>query len=351
MIEQDTLIQHRYRIKALLQKGSIGAIYLAEDEEEHRKVVLKYQPFIHTDIDHAFADEARVVQSLHHPLFPAILAYVTTDDGHGVVMEYVEGEELAERITKEYRPYPIEDVLIWADQVLEGLNFLHTQTPPVIHRDIKPQNLKRTPDGSIKLVDFGFAKGILPFGEVEGAGVFCYTPDYAAPEQIEGKGTDARSDLYALAATLHHLLTASLPADALSRITDLQEQKPDPQRPTHALNRIIPSAVSDVLMSAMALDIEARPATAADMRVALQEAGAKVFNDDSKPSESAILLSSDCGPIQPTSTLDSAEAEKEETTEPFDQRPTTGSRWWIWAAVIGVVVVVGAILLLVLGAQ
>ena len=120
--------------------------------------------------------------------------------------------------------------MTWADQLLDALDYLHTQDPQIVHRDIKPQNLKLTSRGQIILLDFGLAKG--QAGEISrvttAASIFGYTPNYAPLEQIQGLGTDTRSDLYSLGATLYHLMTGVKPPDALTRAAALVNGQPDP---------------------------------------------------------------------------------------------------------------------------
>jgi serine/threonine protein kinase len=115
----------------------------------------------------------------------------------------------------------------WADQLLEALEYLHWHEPPIVHRDIKPQNLKRTPEGDVVLLDFGLAKGAAGDMEQTNKSLHGYTRAYASLEQIQGTGTDPRSDLYSLAATLYHLLTGESPPDAVTRAAALVNGQPD----------------------------------------------------------------------------------------------------------------------------
>jgi serine/threonine protein kinase len=170
--------------------------------------------------------------------------------------------------------FPANQVLTWADQLLDALDYLHTQDPQIVHRDIKPQNLKLTSRGQIILLDFGLAKG--QAGEISrvttAASIFGYTPNYAPLEQIQGLGTDTRSDLYSLGATLYHLLTGVKPPDALTRAAAMVNGQPDPLVKASEANAAITPEVGAVLEKAMAQNREQRYATAADMRKALHGA-------------------------------------------------------------------------------
>jgi len=158
--------------------------------------------------------------------------------------------------------------------LLDALDYLHTQDPQIIHRDIKPQNLKLTSRGQIILLDFGLAKG--QSGEVSrvttAASIFGYTPNYAPLEQIQGLGTDSRSDLYSLGATLYHLMTGVKPPDALTRAAALVNGQPDPLAMASEVNASIGKELDQVLVKSMAQNRDQRYATAAEMRKALHGA-------------------------------------------------------------------------------
>jgi serine/threonine protein kinase len=163
--------------------------------------------------------------------------------------------------------------LNWADQLLDALDYLHTQEPSVIHRDIKPQNLKLTPRNAIVLLDFGLAKGTPTQAKVTATGsVFGYSRFYAPLEQIQGAGTDPRSDLYSLAATLYHLMTGVTPAEALLRATAVLNGHPDPLLPANEVHEQVTPAVAEVISRAMSQNAAQRPQTASAMREALREA-------------------------------------------------------------------------------
>ncbi|MDQ3686507.1 MAG: protein kinase, partial [Acidobacteriota bacterium] len=227
----------------------------------------------------AFEREAELLANLHHPALPNVTDYFSEDAGQFLVMQFIPGDDLAEMLKRRGGAFPPLQVQTWGDQILDALDYLHTQQPIIIHRDIKPQNLKLTGRGQVILLDFGLAKGSLSqasrVSEVNGSSIFGYTPSYAPLEQIQGTGTDPRSDLYSLAATLYHLITGAAPPDALTRATSVLGGQPDPLRPAHELNKFVQPAVADVLCNAMALNPQQRPQTAALMRAALRSAANK----------------------------------------------------------------------------
>ncbi|MCA1601843.1 MAG: serine/threonine protein kinase, partial [Acidobacteria bacterium] len=224
-----------------------------------------------------FEREARLLARMHHPALPRVSDHFSEGEGQFLVMQFIGGDDLAEMSSKRRGPFPAEQVLNWADQLLDALDYLHTQDPQIIHRDIKPQNLKLTPRGQIILLDFGLAKG--QASEISrittSASIFGYTPNYAPLEQIQGLGTDARSDIYALAATLYHLVTGVKPPDALTRAAAIVNGQPDPLKPAHEVNSSVPAGSAVVLQKAMAQNRDQRYASAAEMRRALHGVGSE----------------------------------------------------------------------------
>jgi serine/threonine protein kinase len=274
MIVPGTILQQRYQILRPIGQGGMGAVYEATDTRLGNVVALKQTLVPGGEFSKAFEREARLLASLRHPALPKVTDHFVDEGGQYLVMEYIPGDDFGTLLDQRQSPFPVGDMLHWADQLLRVLEYLHTRNPPVLHRDIKPQNLKLTTEGEIVLLDFGLAKGqVTPNTQASHAGsVFGYTPHYAPIEQIHNSGTDPRSDLYALAATLHHLLTGVKPADALSRATAVLRRQPDPLGAPTDLNPRVTPQVSAVLMQALALSLDERPPSAAAMREALAEA-------------------------------------------------------------------------------
>jgi hypothetical protein len=274
MLTPETVLQGRYRIVRQLGQGGMGAVYEAIDQRLDTTVALKETLFAEERLRKQFEREARLLARLHHPALPRVSDHFSEGDGQFLVMQYIPGDDLSEMMNRKRGPFPANQVLTWADQLLDALDYLHTQDPQIVHRDIKPQNLKLTSRGQIILLDFGLAKG--QAGEISrvttAASIFGYTPNYAPLEQIQGLGTDPRSDLYSLAATLYHLMTGVKPPDALTRAAALVNGQTDPLLKASEANSEISPDVDEVLAKAMAQNREQRYASAADMRRALQEA-------------------------------------------------------------------------------
>jgi serine/threonine protein kinase len=273
MLAPETVLQNRYRIVRQLGEGGMGAVYEAIDERLDATVALKETFFADERLRKQFEREARLLARMHHPALPRVSDHFGEGEGQFLVMQFVTGEDLARMLTVKQGPFPPDQVLTWADQLLDALDYLHTQDPQIIHRDIKPQNLKLTSRGQMILLDFGLAKGQAGGVSVvtTSASIFGYTPNYAPLEQIQGLGTDARSDIYALGATLYHLMTGVKPPDALTRAAALVNGQPDPLLPANEVSTNIGPQVASVLARAMSQNREQRFATAAEMRSALKE--------------------------------------------------------------------------------
>src|SRR6478672_10883651 len=274
----NSLIQNRYLIVHLIGKGGMGEVYLAVDQRLGSAVALKRTFFADDEmLGGAFEREARTLARLRHPVLPKVSDHFTENGEQYLVMEHIAGDDLAKRLEGAQKPFPLSWVLFWADQLLDALAYLHSHEPPIIHRDIKPQNLKLTDENHIVLLDFGLSKNST--GQTKTAGssgstgsVVGYTPHYAPMEQIRGTGTDPRSDLYSLSATLYQLMSNTVPADALTRADALLNGSPDPIQPLNELNPEVPSEVSEVILHGMEVSQEKRYGTAKEMQKTLRRA-------------------------------------------------------------------------------
>lgn len=273
MLTTDTILQDRYLIVRKLAQGGMGAVYQATDLRFGSTVALKENLTSGSNLARAFQREARLLNKLRHQALPFVLDYFVEDEGIFLVMQFIPGDDLGLLLKKRGVPFITKQVLQWADQLLDALEYLHEHEPPVIHRDIKPQNLKLSSRGEIILLDFGLAKGEPEFTALSAQrSVVGYTPHYAPLEQMQGLSTDPRSDLYSLAATMYKLLTDTLPPDALSRALALADNRPRPIVAASDVNPLVPAEIAEILTWAMSLDRNQRPASASEMRNALDEA-------------------------------------------------------------------------------
>src|SRR5258706_5047056 len=272
MLAADIVLQERYRIIRQLGQGGMGAVYEAIDERLDTMVALKETLFTDEKLRKQFEREARQLARMHHPALPRVSDHFNEDNGQFLVMQYIAGEDLSVMLAQKNGPFPQAEVLRWADQLCDALDYLHTQDPQIIHCDIKPQNLKLTARGQIVLLDFGLAKGSA--GQMSlvttSASIFGYTPNYAPLEQVQGLGTDPRIDIYALAATLFHLMTNVEPADALSRASAIVNGLPDPLLLANHVTAQVSAAVAAVLSKGMSQKRDDRFSSANAMRDAFR---------------------------------------------------------------------------------
>ncbi len=261
-LEQGFLLHNRYRIDQTIAVGGMGAIYRAQDETLRIAVAVKENFFTTDEFSRQFRREATILAGLRHPNLPRVTDhFVIPGQGQYLVMDFIEGTDLRDIISQRGALDEKEVVRIGVT-VCNALTYLHGRTPPIVHRDIKPGNLKIAPNGQVFLVDFGLAK--ISRGDATTTGAQALTPGYAPPEQY-GQGTDPRSDLYALGATLYAALTGKIPEDGLSRVmgtadlTPIRQHRPDvTERTAQAIERAMMVKPAD------------RFADASDFRTALE---------------------------------------------------------------------------------
>lgn len=225
-----TTLRGRYQIRELLAIGGFGAVYLAEDVTAKRKVAIK--DMICADSNEFkvrlqfFQREAEILRLLEQsPIAPKFFDFIQEGQSAHLVMEFIPGRDLLKVLeSQQNRPLPPEKVVEWGKQVCDVLSLLHQQNPPIVHRDLKPDNIMLLEDGkSIKLIDFGTARDLGKSAKTRlAAKTRVYTEGYAPPEQIIGK-PEVRSDLFALAGTMYHLLTGKAPEGHYTSL-EIQEQ-------------------------------------------------------------------------------------------------------------------------------
>ncbi len=289
VLQPGTLLRDRYEILSLIGQGGMGSVYKASDRRlpgrlcAIKEILPTPGPSASTlpHTQEQFLREASILARLDHPNLPKVSDYFAVADhttgAQGIdpappapsrdylVMDYVPGQDLQQVVQHAHREQRFLDwreVLGWMAQLCDALTYLHSQQPPVLHRDIKPGNIKLTPAGRIKLVDFGLVKPLdtddpKTLTGMRGIGSLPYTPI----EQYAGElgHTDTRSDLYSLGATLYHLLTGGPPASAQDRFLD-----PDALVPPRQINPAVTPAVERAILVALALHPKDRPASVSD---------------------------------------------------------------------------------------
>lgn len=233
-----------------------------------------------------FQQEAQLLATLRHRNLPRVAGAFEQDGRSYLVMEFVVGESLQKRLKEANAPLLESEVVDWALQICDVLGYLHSQTPPVIFRDLKPSNMMVTPDGTVKLIDFGIAR-TYKAGKLRDT-IAMGSENYAAPEQWGMAQTDARSDIYALGATMYHLLANTPPSPAFL---------PAPPVPLRQYNPAVSERTTGAIKRAMARDPDQRFATAAAMRSALTGGQDKAVRRTGAASPPRILEKScpDCG--------------------------------------------------------
>ncbi len=270
-------LRQRYLIKDIIGQGGMGFVYLAEDLRLRGRLCavksVRHDPTLPPEaiqeLRAQFRREAQVLARLDHPNLPKVSDFFSEGPIDYLVMDYIPGQDLSmliEAARQEGRFLPLDQVLEWARQLGDALRYLHGQQPPIVHRDIKPSNIKLTPEGRIKLVDFGLVKemntGDVTITVIQGKGTALYTPleQYGA----DAGHTDARSDIYAFAATLYHLLTNEPPPSARERFL-----RPRALRSPRQINPALPVRIEEAILWGMRLHPDERPSSVEEFLQAL----------------------------------------------------------------------------------
>ena len=270
----ESVLQDRYRIVRQLGRGGMGAVYEAVDQRLGITVALKETLSSEESMRKQFEREARLLAGMQHPALPRVSDHFVEGNRAFLVMQFIGGVDLAKIIAQQPGPFPRDQVIAWADQLLDALIYLHSRDRQVIHRDIKPHNLKLSATGQIALLDFGLAKAHSSDPSVTASQAFFgYTRHYAPLEQIQDQRTDPRSDIYALGATLYHLLTGIKPPDAMVRAAAVVNGGSDPLRPADHIHKAVGPQIAAILNKALAQKPEERYETANEFREALRRMG------------------------------------------------------------------------------
>lgn len=228
MLEIGALVDGKYKILNKVGQGGMSVVYLAMNEKANKQWAIKE---VRKDgikdfevVKQGLIVETDMLKKLSHPSLPSIIDVIEDENTFLIVMDYIQGNHLGKAL-EEFGAQPQENVIEWAKQLCDVLYYLHTRTPAIIYRDMKPSNVMLKPDGNVTLIDFGTAR---EFKEKNLADTTCLgTVGYAAPEQFGGMGqTDARTDIYCLGATLYHLVTGMNPCEPPYEIRPIREINP-----------------------------------------------------------------------------------------------------------------------------
>lgn len=300
----ELLQEGRYRINQPVSAD--GNVYEAYDTVRNTNVLVREFPVRlnavatvsqRESIKLAFANQAKALSEIEHESLLHVQDYFSEIDRQYLVMESVEGEDLNQLLTRNKKPFPLGSVLRWADELLDALNYLQEHRPPIIHRNIRPENIRLHSSGKVKLLGVGLDSGpdvefagspadgsdlkyspmeqIWPGLDAASQKVITHSYDDRS-ERILKEPLDARSDIYSLGATLYFLMTGLEPVDPLERSIDLLEGKLDPLSEPTKVDSTIPAEISDVLMKALEIKRENRYDSALIMRQVLKTAITRV---------------------------------------------------------------------------
>ncbi|MBE3144123.1 MAG: serine/threonine-protein kinase, partial [Planctomycetes bacterium] len=336
-LEIRSLLHNRYRIEQVIAQGGMGAIYQAVDESLGVKVAVKENLFSTEESTRQFRREATMLAGLRHPNLPRVTDhFVIPDQGQYLVMDFIEGDDLKQSIANRGKLQEDEAVFIGAI-ICDALTYLHTRQPEIVHRDIKPGNIKVAPDEQVYLVDFGLAKESRS-GQATTVGAQALTPGFAPPEQY-GQGTDTRSDIYSLGATLYAVLAGQIPEDALARAMGSAELTP-----LRKYNPAVSERTASVIEKAMAVDVNQRYQTAEEFKQALLNA-----NTLARQKSSRLLQSNNTSkmPVKITAPLPGQVKIPPALPTQNLGRPSARSSLPLLALLIGAIAVVGLVVIVV----
>jgi serine/threonine protein kinase len=330
-LQPGTLLRNRYRVETVLGQGGMGAVYRAVDANLGVTVAVKENLFTTKEFAHQFVREARILANLRHASLPRVTDhFVVEGEGQYLVMDFVAGDDLRERLER-LGPVREEEALPWFFDICDALAYLHTRVPAILHRDVKPGNIKLTPDGRGVLVDFGLAKVVEGTGTTT-TGAKAMTPGFSPPEQYGTGRTDPRTDIYSLAATMYAAFTARIPEDALERAMGREHLTPLRDR-----NPRVSSGVARTIERALEVRPDDRYQTMAEFAAALRSASTA-----SRPTLARALPFVDAQPPAPPPPPKPAAPAKQEPV----RVPSTPEKRRAWplllVAIIGVLALFGA---------
>lgn len=318
------IVRDRYIVEDLLGKGGFGAVYRVRDRRG-KDNVFALKELIDPDAHERenFAFECEILKRLDHRALPRVYRVFEDNKNNSfyMLMDYIEGpnlEKLRQRQAK--KRFSLVEVMKIMASIIDAVSYLHAQQPPIIHRDIKPSNIiVPSDDHGAVLVDFGIAKEYDQ--DATTTAIRHCSPGYGAPEQYM-HGTNTRTDIYGLGATFYTLLTGTVPADALYRITRLGSNSPDPLEAPHLLVPTIPVSIALVLQRAMAINSEERFTSVEEFWDALQTASVQETSEDKT---SLASLSDEINRIDETNRIEPQNNQGEDALKEGAPEPEVGT--------------------------
>ena len=331
-LDTGQILHNRYRVVKLIGQGGFGAVYRAWDTSLDLPCALKENMDTSDEAQRQFRREAAMLARLRHPNLPRVIDhFLIPGRGQYLVMDFIEGQSLAALLSQRAQPLGEAEVLPWIAQVCDALQYLHSRTPPIIHRDVKPQNIIITPEGQAMLVDFGISKVYDPTLQTT-VGARAVTPGFSPPEQYGAGTTDPRTDIYALGATLYMLLTGQSPPESVQRMVGSVEMPPPRQ-----VNPAVTATVEQAILRATEVTTGRRFQSVAELRAAL--AGQPPVQEE----KATVVLAE----TTPAGTMAELTAEPPPTPATVTARQTPGrGRWWLWLVPLLLVLAVAVVVLI-----
>ncbi len=333
-LEEGKLLANRYKVEKVLGQGGMGAVYLARDGSLGDKAVAIKEMRITAADDKGqqaalkqFRQEAQFLANLEHPNLVQVSDFFSENGRHYLVMAYVKGQNLGEMLVARRGAFPVAKVLEWGRQLAGVLHYLHTQEPPILFRDLKPSNIMQDAAGNVRLIDFGIARSFNPEGVtatfLQGMGSAGYSP----LEQYQGAGgTDPRSDIYALGATLFHLITNRVPPSPVELVSE-NKPMPSPRR----WNPTLPANVDQILLKMLAVRKDDRYQTMEQVRALLDQA-AKNLDQEEDGTESLGPAPTTLPPPSsaPLAQVPTMQVRAAAPTTPLESDPNSGLLYMIF---------------------